>query len=50
MKKLLIAVGLISVMSLSSCSIFVHTKHHAAGASVGSIQTPKNPVSDKTHS
>jgi hypothetical protein len=38
MKKLIIIAGLAISTIFSSCSIFVGTRHHGAGASVGSIQ------------
>ena len=38
MKKLLIIIGLAAGSMLVSCSASVHTKKHAAGVSVGSIE------------
>jgi len=42
MKKLIIITGLAITTIFSSCSIFVHTKHHSAGAAIGSTQ-PLHP-------
>jgi hypothetical protein len=47
MKKLIIIAGLAISTLLSSCSIFVRTKHHAAGAAVGSTQPIHHDTSSK---
>ena len=38
MKKLFVIIGLAAGTLLMSCSASVHTKKHAAGVSVGSIE------------
>ncbi len=35
MKKIISGIALIVMVALSSCSIFVSTKHHSAGGHVG---------------
>ena len=40
MKKVLFAIASVAILTFySSCSIFVHTKHHGAGVTVGDNNT-----------
>ena len=46
MKKTLFGIVAIMMISLSSCSIFIRTKHHSAG--VGVSQNAPSPDPSKT--
>jgi hypothetical protein len=46
MKKLMIIAGFAISSLLMSCSIFIRTPHHAAGATIGSTQ-PVHPADTK---